>query len=128
MSVNNHTIREDDLHDLTLLVETAGDILRSLNDLAATLEVRLGRGADVDDVIELLRRKKAKVDTLNGVAVEIAARLRGNPGGRAGIEVPGSLRSRFHELMAGFRDLLDRESRIEDLIAGRGFAVTRRSR
>jgi hypothetical protein len=82
----------------------------------------------VDELISLLEMKKSRVNTLNAVALEITTRLRLSPDGRVGVAVPEALKSRFHELMAGFRRLIEQESRIEDLIAGRGFPVSRRLR
>jgi hypothetical protein len=118
----------DEGQELPLLVAAADDLVRELSDLALAVEQCLGRTADVDEVISLLKAKKSKVDTLNTIALEITSRLRSAPGGRSGQGIPQNLRARFRELMAAFRGLLDQESRIEDLIAGRGFPVSRRLR
>jgi hypothetical protein len=128
MTLKHHGNTDDRTNDLSLLMATAGDLVAELSDLAASVERCLGRSTDVDQVISLLREKKAKVDTLNAVALEITSRLKSTAEGRAGLTIPGHLKVRFRELMAAFRRLLDRESRIEDLIAGRGFPVSRRLR
>ena len=128
MTIKHHGIVEDETHDLSLLMATAGDLVAELSDLALAVERRLSKSADVDEVVSLLKEKKAKVDTLNTVALEITSRLRLGADGSVGIAVPEGLKVRFRELMADFRRLLDRESRIEDLIAGRGFPVSRRLR
>jgi hypothetical protein len=119
---------KDDTHDLSLLIATAGELIAELSDLALGVERCLGKSTNVDEVVTLLKKKKAKVDTLNTVALEITSRLRLNTDGSIGLAVPEDLKVTFRELMADFRRLLDREARIEDLIAGRGFPVSRRLR
>jgi hypothetical protein len=128
MQVKNQTIAKDETRDLSLLIETASDLVAGLQELAEAVELRLGASPDVEDVIALLWRKKSKVDTLNAVAREITSRLRLTADGQVGVTVPEGLKVRFRELMADFQRLLDHEARIEDLIAGRGFPVSRRLR
>jgi hypothetical protein len=128
MTHRHHGSVDDETHDLSLLMATAGDLVAELSDLAISVEQCLNKSSDVDQVVSLLKRKKAKVDTLNTVALEITSRLNLGPDGSVGLEVPEGLKVRFRELMADFRRLLDRESRIEGLIAGRGFPVSRRLR
>ena len=117
---------KDETHDFSLLMTTAGDLVAELSDLAIAVEECLNRGTDVEEVIALLRKKKARVDTLNAVALEITSRLGPRADGGTGLAVREDLKAMFRELMAEFRRLLDREARIEDLIAGRGFPVSRR--
>jgi len=128
MALKQDGIASDQSHELSLLIAAAGDLVAELSDLAAAVERCLEKSTDVDRVISLLREKKAKADTLNTVALEITSRLgTGTQGGRD-LTIPEGLKARFLELMADFRRLLDRESRIEDLIAGQGFPVSRRLR
>ena len=128
MKTEHRSIVDGETQDLSLLMATANDLVAELSDLALAVERCLSRSPDVDEVVSLLREKKARVDTLNTVALEITARLRLSADGSVGLAVPEGLKVRFHELMADFRRLLDRESRIEDLIAGHGFPVSRRLR
>ena len=128
MPVKHQEIAGGEIQDLSLLMETAGDLVTDLIDLALAVERGLGEACDVDDIIGLLRQKKSRVDTLNSVALEITSRLKLNTPGEAGLGVPEGLKVRFRELMADFRRLLDEEARIEGLIAGRGFPVSKRLR
>jgi hypothetical protein len=117
---------KDETHDLSLLMTTAGDLVAELSDLAIAVEECLNRSTDVEEVIALLHKKKARVDTLNAVALEITSRLGARADDGTGLAVPEDLKAMFRGLIAEFRRLLDREARIEDLIAGRGFPVSRR--
>ncbi len=128
MTIKHRGIVDDGTHDLSLLVAAAGDLVTELGGLALAVERSLSNGTDVDEVVSLLRQKKARVDILNTVALEITSRLKLGTNGSVGLAVPEGLKVKFRELMADFRRLLDRESRIEDLIAGRGFPVSRRLR
>jgi hypothetical protein len=128
MQPETKTLTEDRTHELALLIETAGDLVAGLQELAIAVELKLSASADVEEVVTLLWRKKSKVDTLNSIAMEITSRLRLDAKGRPGVSLPGHLIARFRELMADFERLLSEESRIEDLIAGRGFPVSRRRR
>jgi hypothetical protein len=128
MHVKNQTMEENEVRDLALLIETAGELVTGLQDLAGSVEASLAGTSDVEDVIALLSQKKAKVDTLKAVALQITSRLKVNADGHVGVVVPEGLKVRFRELMVGFQGLVDQESRIEDLIAGRGFPVSRRLR
>ncbi len=128
MTIKHQGIVGDETHDLSLLMATAGDLVAELSDLALAVERCLSKSTDVDEVISLLREKKGKVDTLNTIALEITSRLKLNADGSVGLTVSEGLKVRFRELMADLRRLLDRGSRIEDLIAGRGFPVSRRLR
>ena len=119
---------KDETHDLSLLITTAGDLIGELSELALAVEHCLDKSTDAEDVISLLQKKKTRVDTLNTVALEITTRLKVGSDGSVGLAVPEDVKAMFHELMAEFRRLLDREARIEDLIAGRGFPVSRRLR
>lgn len=126
MPLENETIRADEIRDISLLIETARDLVADLQDLAVSVELRLGASAAVEDIVTLLWQKKSKVDTLNTVALEITSRLRPGPDGQVGLKVPEGLKVDFREMMADFQQLLDREEHIEELIAGRGFPVSGR--
>jgi len=119
---------KDQIQDLSLLMTAASDLIAELNDLALAVEGRLSRSSDIDKVISLLQEKKARVDTLNTVALEITTRLRLRTDGTIGLSVPDDLKATFLGLMADFRRLLEREAQLEDLIAGCGFPVSRRLR
>jgi len=128
MTLKQQESMKDAADDLSLLIASAEDIVAELSDLAAAVERGISKNTDVDTVVSLLKRKKAKVDTLNVVALEITSRLNSASHGGDGLTLPEGLKSRFRELMANFRQLLEKESRVEDLIAGRGFPVSRRLR
>jgi hypothetical protein len=119
---------KDEIHDLSLLMITARDLIAELSDLAIAVERCLNRTTDVDEVISLLNEKKTRVDTLNTVALEITTRLRLRSDGSVGLAVPEDVKAGFQGLMEEFRRLMNLEARLEDLIAGRGFPVSRRLR
>jgi hypothetical protein len=128
MQIDNPTIKGNEIEELALLIETAAELVSDLQEQAEALELQLGASPDVEDVIGLLGRKKSKVDTLKSVAIEITSRFRPKAGGGPGKAVPEGLKLRFRELMDEFERLLTHEARIESLIAGRGFPVSRRLR
>jgi hypothetical protein len=81
MHVKNQTMEENEVRDLALLIETAGELVTGLQDLAGSVEASLAGTSDVEDVIALLSQKKAKVDTLKAVALQITSRLKVNADG-----------------------------------------------
>jgi hypothetical protein len=128
MASTNQAVGEGKIRDLSLLMETARDLVSKLGKLADSVERGLIAGTDPDEVIALLTLKKTEVDTLNTVALEITSRLRIGSDGSVDVPVPEELKARFRELMDDFRGLLEQEARIESLIGDRGFPVSRRSR
>jgi hypothetical protein len=128
MSIRHRDIEDDTTLELSLLMETAMDLVRHLRDLSDSVEKSLGRAADADTLVRLLRLKKEKVDTLNAVAREITARLQLGSDGRPGIVVPENIKVGFYDLMAEFQRLLEEESRIANLISGQGFPISLRNR
>jgi hypothetical protein len=114
--------------NVVLLIESAGDIVVDLRQLSGSLDQLLERCADLDEVINLLHEKKAKVDTLRELARQIKVQLRVDADGRIGVELPEGVRNRFIRLMDDLRRLLEDESRLESLICGRGLTVSRGGR
>lgn len=114
--------------NVVLLIESAGDIVDDLRRLSGSLDELLERCADLDEVIKLLHEKKAKVDTLRELARHIKVQLRVDADGHIGVELPEGVRDRFIRLMDDLRRLLEDESRLENLICGRGLTVSKGGR
>jgi hypothetical protein len=115
-------------HNVVLLIESAGDMVDDLRLLSGSLDQLLERCADLDEVINLLHEKKTKVDTLRELARQITVQLRLDADGRIGVELPEGVRDRFCRLMEDLRLLLEDESRLENLICGRGLTVSKGGR
>jgi hypothetical protein len=116
----------DPVRNLDLLLETAIDLVAELNRLSESLDENLRKSTDADSIISLLREKKASVDTLRDLAREIKIHLRVNDSGQPRTPVPEGLKVKFAQLMLDLKRLLKEESRIEDLICGRGVPISRR--
>jgi hypothetical protein len=118
----------DSTQNLMLTLETASDMVSEIRGQSRDLNHLLKKQASLDAIVTLLGEKKAKVDTLKELAREIGIQLRVDANGFVGISVPESCKVRFVQLMADFRELLEEESRLEDLICGQGFPISRRVR
>lgn len=128
MDLTDRDSSVDSLQNLLLALETANDTVSEIRQQSRDLNHLLGRQANLDAVVTLLAQKKAKVDTLKELTREIKTQLKVDVNGRVGILLPESYKVRFVELMADFRELLEEESRLEELICGKGFPITRRVR
>jgi hypothetical protein len=113
--------------DLTLVIETARDLVAQLMGLSKSLDDHLQRVGDLDAVISILHEKKARVETLNEVTRQIRAHLKVDETGNTDIPVPEHVKLKFAGLMMDFRALIEEESRIEKLITGRGIRISGRS-
>jgi hypothetical protein len=111
--------------NIVLLIESAGDIVKDLRDLSTSLDKLLQRSADLGAVIGILHEKKAKVDTLRELACQIKFELRVGPDGRIGVDLPEGPKLRFAQLMADLHKLTEDESRLEELLCGRGLTVSK---
>jgi hypothetical protein len=116
------------VHNVVLLLESASDTVDGLRELSRSLDESLEQGAGLNTVIALLQQKKAKVDILRDLASEIRTQLRINAAGQIGVDLPGTSKLRFAQLMADLRQLLEDEARLETLICGRGLTITRGTR
>lgn len=110
-------------YDLTLIIETARDLVAELMELSKSLDGNLQSSTDLDTVICILREKQTRVATLKDVTTQIKASLRVDETGKVGIPVPEDVKLKFAELMMDFGELVEEESRIESLIAGNGIPL-----
>ena len=121
------------LHDdltcnLVLAMESARDLIAEMKRLLHSLEDSLRSSGEVSSIVAILEEKKAKVDTLKGLAVEIKSQILAGRSEAGGTTLPDTVRLRFLEMMAEFRDLIEEEARIENLICGQGLPLSRRTR
>jgi flagellar motility protein MotE (MotC chaperone) len=115
-------------YDVRLLIESARDLIEVIRTMGQGLDQRLRQSADVDLVIEVLSKKKEKVETLREVSRQIRLRLRVGDDGRVGVAVSEATRREFAELMADLALLVEEEQELEDLVCGRGFSISRGGR
>lgn len=117
---------QDDLTcNVILAMESARDLIAEMRSLLRSIEEGLATSREVDSIVAILEKKKAKVDTLKSLAVQIKTQIlagRSVEGGRTAL--PDQVRLGFLELMAEFRDLLDEEARVEALICGQGLPIS----
>jgi len=121
------------LHDdltcnLVLAMESARDLIAEMKRLLHSLEDSLRSSGEVSSIVAILEEKKAKVDTLKQLAVEIKTQMLAGRNEDGRTTMPEGVRLRFLELMAEFRVLIDEEARIERLICGQGLPISRRAR
>jgi hypothetical protein len=114
------------MQNLLLAIETMSNMVSEMRRLSRDLDGLLREQGDPDQIITLLSQKKSKVDTLKELAKEIRIMLRVDEDGAVGISLPESHKTRFVHLMADFRELLEEESRLQELMCERGFPITRR--
>lgn len=123
------TQTQDDLTcNVILAMESARDLIAEMKSLLRSLEEGLRTSREIDSIVAILEKKKAKVDTLKGLAVEIKSQMLAGRSGDGRTTLPDSVRLRFLEMMAEFRELLDEEARIESLICGQGLPISRTHR
>jgi hypothetical protein len=119
---------QDSACNIVLAMESARDLIAEMKSLLRSLEEGLRDSREIDSIVAILEKKKAKVDTLKGLAVEIKSQMLAARSRAGGAALPDALRLHFLELMAEFRDLIEEEARIESLICGQGLPLTRRPR
>jgi len=123
------TQTQDDLTcNVVLAMESARDLIAEMRSLLRSLEEGLKAAREIDSIVAILEKKKAKVDTLKGLAVEIKSQILAGRSADGRTSLPEPVRMRFLEMMAEFRELLEEEARIEALICGRGLPISRRMR
>jgi PHD/YefM family antitoxin component YafN of YafNO toxin-antitoxin module len=125
METEHGNSTEGAARDLVLVIESARAIVAQLKGMSESLDAHLEKSADLDMIISLLAEKKGKVETLMDVVRDIKSRLKVDRNGSAGVLVPEDIKARYADLMKDFRDLLDREARIESLVCGRGLPITK---
>jgi hypothetical protein len=109
-------------------MESARDLIAEMKSLLRSLEEGLKASREIDYIVAILEKKKAKVDTLKGLAVEIKSQMLAGRSADGRTTLPDPVRLRFLEMMAEFRELLDEEARIESLICGQGLPISRGTR
>jgi len=123
------TQTHDDLTcNVVLAMESARDLIAEMKSLLRSLEAGLKDSREIDSIVAILEKKKAKVDTLKDLAVQIKAQILAGRSEDGRTTLPDSVRLRFLEMMAEFRDLIEEEARIESLICGQGLPLSRRTR
>ena len=118
----------DSTCNVVLAMESARDLIAEMRSLLRSLEEGLKDSREIDSIVAILEKKKAKVDTLKGLAVEIKSQILAGRSEAGGTTLPDTVRLRFLEMMAEFRDLIEEEARIENLICGQGLPLSRRTR
>jgi hypothetical protein len=125
--IQNQT-QDDVACNVVLAMESARDLIAEMRSLLRSLEEGLTTAREIDSIVTILEKKKAKVDTLKDLAVEIKAQMLAGRSTDGHASLPDAVRLRFLEMMAEFRHLLDEEARIEALICGQGLPISRRTR
>jgi hypothetical protein len=128
MEPNQTQTHGDSTCNVVLALESARDLIAEMKSLLRSLEEGLKDSREIDSIVAILEKKKAKVDTLKGLAVEIKSQILAGRSEAGGTALPDSVRLRFLEMMAEFRDLIEEEARIENLICGQGLPISRRTR
>jgi hypothetical protein len=121
-------IHNDLTCNVVLAMESARDLIAEMKSLLRSLEEGLKASREIDYIVAILEKKKAKVDTLKGLAVEIKSQMLAGRSADGRTTLPDPVRLRFLEMMAEFRELLDEEARIESLICGQGLPISRGTR
>ncbi len=118
---------DDSDNGVKLLISSARDLIMEIRALGQGLDESLKETAEIDTVISVLSAKKQKVDTLREVARQITSRLRVGNDGKAGVPVSEETKLEFANLMTEFKQMLDEEERLEEMVCGRGLQISRRS-
>jgi hypothetical protein len=128
MESNQTQTHGDSTCNVVLAMESARDLIAEMKSLLRSLEEGLKDSREIDSIIAILEKKKAKVDTLKVLAVQIKSQILAGRSEAGGTIMPDSVRLRFLEMMAEFRDLIEEEARIENLICGQGLLISKRTR
>ncbi|HVP56885.1 MAG TPA: hypothetical protein VMU02_02215 [bacterium] len=123
------TDTHDDLAcNVILAMESARDLIAEMKSLLRSLEEGLNDSREIDSIVAILEKKKAKVDILKDLAVQIKAQILAARSEDGRTTLPDSVRLGFLELMAEFQNLIEEEARIENLICGQGLPISKRTR
>jgi hypothetical protein len=118
---------EDRVCELWLILGSARDLIDEIRDLSSQLDGGLAASMPVDGVLEVLGRKRDKVETLKHLAQQLRTELRVDGEGRPGVDLPGGFKSEFAQLMTRLEHLIRDEARLEQLMCGKGLNLKRRN-
>ena len=112
--------------NISLLMESAREVIDDIRELSQGLEAGLRESASLDEIITALTEKRDKVRVLRDLSREITVSLGAAETGATDISLSGPSKQQLMELIGEFQELISEESGLEGLLARRGIKTCKR--
>ena len=114
--------------NVTLLMESARDVIDDIKKLSRNVGAKLERSASLDDIVPILAEKRDRVEVLRDLSREISVSLGAAETGKVGIPLSEESKQQFLDLVTEIQELITQESGLEDLVCRRGLRISGRSK